>query len=156
MLSKEGAIRLAEKQNQEQQIQSSEVEDAGSNFIVKTLTQLFKTRHTKNKPKVYFLSLVATDAGERKGKGHPTKEHYLFDVASQLELEGYDVTFMSAQDLEKKFYHENPIRRLVQKRLNIYQLVQYLIEQNPGCSYFLDEVPFISNENGKNPIDFLN
>ena len=91
---------MAEKKEQEQQNQSTAVDDSATRTIVSTFTKLFKTRHTKNKSKVYFLSLVATDAGERKGKGHPTKEHYLFDVASQLELEGYDVTFMSAQDLE--------------------------------------------------------
>ena len=47
---------------------------------------------TKNlKPKAFFLSLVASTP-----KGIPTKEHYLYDVATEMELQGIQVKFLSS------------------------------------------------------------
>ena len=106
--------------------------------------------------------------------GLPTKEHFLFDVESELELQGHGVTFMSSQDLEEfhringgeicdcrncKGYEgedsdssdsdsdENDDQEC--KRLDVYSLVVYLMRKNRGSSFFIDELPFIPNKQGK-------
>ena len=85
----------------------------------------------------------------------------MFDVESELELQGHGVTFMSSQDLEEfhcinsgeicdckscKGYKGNDQEC---KRLDVYSLVVYLMRKNRGSSFFIDEVPFIPNKQGK-------
>ena len=93
------------------------------------------------------MSLVAATE-----EGFPTKEDYLFDVASRLEMRGYKVRFLSTQDLhncEKDFIKNYPIRQSVRQSqgFNIYQLLLFLLEDNPNSSFFIDELPFITDGN---------
>ena len=96
------------------------------------------------KPKAFFLSLVASTP-----EGIPTKEHYLYDVATEMELQGFQVKFLSSQDL-KEFYdnhkEESSEAISVDEEPDIYQLVLFFIEKNPGGSFFMDEVPFIASD----------
>lgn len=100
--------------------------------------------------KVYYLSLVATDAGS-EGRGIPRKVPYWFDVKSEMELEDYGVNFLSAQDLQEFYYEreswkENEEPRNYTDGVNIYTLVQYFIlhnSYNTNDVYILDEVPFL-------------
>ena len=134
LLSKEGAIRLAEKGKQGNQQQHPQQQQA---------------------KKVFYLSLVATNKS-----GFPTREHYLFDIASQLDFKGYDVTFMSAQDLVEMFCQNMSTEQIYEpvqhqdieetcfenmSTGHIYGLVQQLVNKYPDSSYFLDEVPFIGD-----------
>ena len=116
--------------------------------------ELSKSDPIKNKDKkVFFVSLVASE--RVKGihyKGFPTKEHFLFDVASELELSGYGVIFMSCQDLEQ-YYHDQEGKGSTS--LPIYDLVQYLIQNNHGSSFFLDEVPFFPRWTSKYPVIYF-
>ena len=103
------------------------------------------------------MSLVAATE-----EGFPTKEDYLFDVASRLEMRGYKVRFLSTQDLhdlQNDFIKSNPDREPGSESgsesepgsgiesetgsFDIYRLLQFLVEDNPNSSFFIDELPFI-------------
>ena len=77
----------------------------------------------------------------------PDDVPYFFDVKSELELSNYDITFLSAQDLQLFAAKKLKIGKYPYlTSLNIYQLVLYFISQssNPKNDiYVLDEVPFI-------------
>ena len=102
-----------------------------------------------NNPRIYYISLVATNPET----GFPEKENYLFDVASELELQGCGVTFMSTQDLQW-VKQEKRGNKLVPSK--IYGLVLSFIQANPGSSFFLDEIPMLQKKDnfgiGKNAL----
>ena len=50
-------------------------------------------------PKVYYISLLATDAQNTRARGVPEKAFYLFDIKCEMELKAYGIRFISAQDL---------------------------------------------------------
>ena len=50
-------------------------------------------------PKVYYISLLATDAQNTRARGVPEKAYYLFDIKCEMELKAYGIRFISAQDL---------------------------------------------------------
>ena len=97
------------------------------------------------RPMAYFISLVATTI-----KGFPAKEHYLYDVATEMELQGFRVKFLSANDI-KEFYkkhHPNFNEEKIDRyeavhEVNIYDMAYFFILMHQGSSFFLDEVPFI-------------
>ena len=93
-------------------------------------------------PTVYFLSLVATDANDRMGKGMPRKAYYFFDVKSEMELQALGVKFLSAQDLAL-FYETNKSQEDSEVRPNIYQLVVFFLAHHPNDIYFVDEAPVL-------------
>ena len=100
-----------------------------------------------NPGSTFFISLVATTP-----TGFPTKEDYLFDVASRLEMIEYDVEFLSTQDLhsrENVFIKNHPFRQSERhsEGFDIYQLLLFLLEDNPNSSFFIDELPFIKKGN---------
>ena len=95
---------------------------------------------TKDTAQAFYISLLATNE-----KGGTEKEHFLFDVASSLELCGYNVHFKSTKDLEI-FFNSN---KDASSSLNTYELALNFIRQHPGSSFFLDEVPFIKVGYGK-------
>ena len=103
-------------------------------------------------PNVNFLCLVATDANDKKSigaaKGIPRKCRYFFDVRSEMELENYNVRFLSAQDLEE-FYIEKQLSLGVELEgttPNIYQLAVFFIAHHPNDYHFLDEVPLLKGK----------
>ena len=117
--------------------------------------QLRKELQTSQRiSKVYYISLVATDAGS-EGRGIPRNVPYWFDVKSEMELEDYGVNFLSAQDLQEFYYEreswkENEKPRNYTDGVNIYTLVQYFIlhnSYNTNDVYILDEVPFLKGIN---------
>ena len=93
----------------------------------------------KDTAEVFYISLLAS----KKEKGLPEKEHFLFDVASSLELSGYNVQFVSTHELKQFFIAENG--EPASRGINTYQLTTHFIQRHPGGSFFLDEVPFLSN-----------
>ena len=95
-----------------------------------------------NKPTAYFISLVATSV-----KGIPEKEHYLYDIATEMELQGFRVKFMSAKEL-KDFYREHHTG-FDEKKISIYDMALFFIQKHKGSSFFFDEVPFIADYRGK-------
>ena len=98
------------------------------------------------KSKIYFLSLVGTNANEHNGKGLPRSALYFYDVKSGMELRKHGIHFLSAQDL--KCFHDEQKKKIgsndvEDNQLNVYQLVHYFMEHRPDAYYFLDEVPLI-------------
>ena len=135
-MSKETAIRLA-KRIKRKLNDDTEYEEG----LPKKLR--YRTKRTK----VYYFSLLATDARSTWGKVMPDDVPYFFDVKSELELSNYDITFLSAHDLQLFAAKKLKIGKYPYlTSLNIYQLVIYFISQssNPNNDiYILDEVPFI-------------
>ena len=104
-----------------------------------------QTEAKKMKPNVYFLSLVATDANERNGRGVPRKAHYFFDVRSEMELAKYGVKFLSSQDLAS-FHDQNNSQDQYENPPNIYQLVVFFMAHHPTDFYFIDEAPLLKGK----------
>ena len=94
-----------------------------------------------DRPNAYLLSLLATSLA-----GYPEKEHFLYDVATELELKGFKVKFLSAKDI-KEFYKEHH-PNYDEVKIDIYEMTRFFIAMHKGSSFFLDEVPFIGNEYG--------
>ena len=102
---------------------------------------IFLSDKKKKEKKVFFLSLAAFE----KTSGRPSKELSLFDVFTEVELEEYEIEFMSCQDLEE-YYHEWEGDKT--RSPDIYELAKYVMTKNPGSHFFLDEVPFLPDSYG--------
>ena len=94
----------------------------------------------------FFISLVATNKW-----GFPELEHYLYDIATDMELQGFRIIFLSAKDIEDFYvrYHPN----FIEGTVDIYEMTLFFIEMHEGSSFFLDEVPLISNHPGEFHLD---
>ena len=88
-----------------------------------------------NRPNAYLLSLLATSI-----KGYPEKEHFLYDVATELELNGFRVKFLSAKDIKEFYKKHHP--DYDEEEIDIYEMTRFFIAMHKGSSFFLDEVPF--------------
>ena len=108
------------------------------------------TQHTRQI--IYFISLVGTDANDRRGKGIPRKVVSIFDVKSEIEFEDINgVIFLSAQDL-LEYYNE--VTGKDGSHLNIYQLIIFFIERHRDDRFMLDEVPLIKDGKQNNEFQF--
>ena len=101
-----------------------------------------------NTPTAYFISLVATNI-----TGFPEKEHYLYDIATEMELQGFQVKFLSSKDIKEFYRKHHP--SFNEKKVNIYDMVHFFIQMHPGSSFFIDEVSFIFEDGGKIIIDIV-
>ena len=88
------------------------------------------------KPIVYFMSLVRLYVD-----WFPDKGNNPYDDATELELKGFDVEFMSAQNLQA-FYNDNSEDS---GKMIIYQLVLFFVQSNKLLSFFEDEFSFIGD-----------
>ena len=98
------------------------------------------------KPNAYFISLVATSV-----KGIPEKENYLYDIATEMELQGFQIHFLSSNDLQEFYRRFHP--GFDAKEVNVYEIAHFFIKMHHGSSFFLDEVPFISTPDEDSNID---
>ena len=94
------------------------------------------------KPNAFFICLVATNL-----RGLPEKEHYLYDVATEMELQGFKVKFLSAKDIKMFYQRHHP--NFDEEKIDIYEMARFFIEMHKGSSFFLDEVPIITYGLGK-------
>ena len=136
------------------QISTNTTADQHGDQNTKNLSKMNKTHSfIPRKMKVYFICLVASSL-----EGLPEKEHYLYDVASEVDLQEFDVEFMSAQDLQA-FYevHSNASDRMSTyksddyifgDKIYIYELALFFVKRNKESSFFVDEVPFIGKTDG--------
>ena len=92
------------------------------------------------RPYAYLLSLLATSF-----LGFPHKEHFLYDVATELELQGFQVKFLSAKDIKEFYKKHHP--DYDEERVDIYEMTRFFIAMHKGSSFFLDEVPFTKARN---------
>ena len=88
-----------------------------------------------NRPYAYLLSLLATSF-----LGFPENEHFLYDVATELELKGFRVKFLSAKDIKEFYKRHHP--GYDEEKIDIYEMTKFFIAMHKGSSFFLDEVPF--------------
>ena len=95
-----------------------------------------------DKPNAYFISLVATSS-----KGLPEKENFLYDVATEMELQGFRVRFLSSNDIKKFYEKHHP--GFEEEKVDIYKMTNFFIKMHPGSSFFLDELPFITSDESK-------
>ena len=88
-----------------------------------------------NRPYAYMMSLLATSV-----EGFPEREHFLYDVATEMELNGFRVKFLSAKDIKEFYKKHHP--GYDEKKITIYEMTRFFIAMHKGSSFFLDEVPF--------------
>ena len=74
--------------------------------------------------------------------GFPEREHYLYDIATEKEFQGFRVAFLSSKEIQDFYRKHHP--DFDEKKVTIYEMTQFFIQMNKGASFFLDEVPFIS------------
>ena len=88
---------------------------------------------------VYFLSLAASNK-----YGVPEKHRAIFDILSEeYDFQDTKVNFVDAQQL-RSFYKENNSSGGNQTEVDVLTLTEFFIEQNPDCSFILDEVPVLA------------
>ena len=102
-----------------------------------TLKSLEENTGEDDKPYVYFISLVATNL-----LGFPEREYYLYDIATEMEFQGFRLKFLSTKEIKDFYRKHHP--DFDEKKVTIYEMTQFFIQMNKGSSFFLDEVPFIS------------
>ena len=76
-------------------------------------------------------------------QGFPKKELFLYDVATEMELQGLKVKFLSAKDIKEYFqkYHPN----FDEEKVDIYKMTLFFIKMHKGSSFFFDEVSFFEH-----------
>ena len=109
-------------------------------FLDEDTTSLDEDSADDKKPTAYFISLVATSL-----RGIPAKEHYLYDIATEMELQGFRVKFLSSKELKEFYLKHHP--GFDEKKVNIYDIALFLLQKHKGSSFFFDEVPFIAIRN---------
>ena len=100
---------------------------------------------------VFFISLVGVDT-----KGFVNNHEHIFDIyTKEYDFHGCNgnVKVISAQDL-KNFYAKHPkldtfknyFRRKVQKKkVYIYTMAEFFVEQHSNGQFVVDECPFRPN-----------
>ena len=86
-------------------------------------------------PMAFFISLVATSI-----KGFPEIEHYLYDIATEMELQGFWVQFVSTKDLIEFYRKYHP--DYDEQNVDVFEMAHFFIKKHQGSSFFLDEVSF--------------
>ena len=81
-----------------------------------------------NKLNVYFISLVASC-----NKGFPVREHYLYDVATEMEFQGFRVKFVSVKEIKNFYRKHHP--NFDEDKVTIYEMTQFFIQMNKGSSF---------------------
>ena len=58
-----------------------------------------------------------------------------------MELRGFRIKFLSAKQIAENYrkHHSD----FDDERVNIYEMCRFFFQMHKGCSFFLDEVPFI-------------
>ena len=88
-----------------------------------------------SKKLVFYIVLTAADE-----KGKPRNEYFTFDIASKMDLKDTNVKVLDSHDLLEMYSTKHGIEAA--KDADVYDLVEDLIDENIGGSYFVDECPF--------------
>ena len=75
----------------------------------------------------------------------------MYDVATEIELQSFSIKFLSLRDIKEFYLNHNS--DFDADKADIYQMTHFFIHKHKGSSFFLDEVPFISNENSYHDCD---
>ena len=109
------------------------------NHLGEESNSLEENTEEDNKQNVFFISLVATSL-----LGFPEQEHYLYDIATEMEFQGFRVKFLSVKEIKDFYRKHHP--DFDEMKVTIYEMTLFFIQMNKGSSFFLDEVPFFSIE----------
>ena len=108
----------------------------------KTLLLKAKAREVAQDPlkTVYYISLASINLTQVP----PTGVHTLpavFDIATELQFRGTNVSFLSALDLKK--LHQTETGTVEE---NVFSLVTWFVKREPLACYFIDEYAYFSVE----------
>ena len=70
----------------------------------------------------------------------------MYDIATEMELQGFRVKFLSTKDLKEFYLKHHP--DYDEENVKIYEMTKFFIRMHQGSSFFLDEVPFIGKSIG--------
>ena len=82
-------------------------------------------------------------------QGFPEKAHYLYDVATEMELQGFRVKFLSVKDIQEFYREHHPDFK--DKEVDIYEMTLFFVGMHKRSSFFFDEVPLIADKEGALP-----
>ena len=85
--------------------------------------------------------------------GFPEEEHFLYDVATEMELFGFRVKFLSAKEIKEFYQKHHP--DFDETKVDIYEMTHFFIIMHKGSSFCLDEVPFLAITNSKSYLYLL-
>ena len=93
---------------------------------------------------VFFISLVGVDPW-----GFVDKHEHIFDIyTKQYDFHACNVKVISAQDLNKfyaKHHKLETIRNFFRrKKIDVYKLAEFFVEQHSNGHFVVDECPFES------------
>ena len=105
-------------------------------------------RDIKPSRKMFYISLLASDANEPSGKGYPRGDHYVYDVKARLLMQQYGIQFLTTRDL-KEYYkdrsskYDMPEDSLGSTGIAVYRLAQKFISDHQTDCFFIANVPLI-------------
>ena len=68
----------------------------------------------------------------------------MYDIATEMELHGVRVKFLSAKDIQ--VYYRKHHRDFNAAEIDIYEMTLFFVEMHKRSSFFFDEVPFIGGK----------
>ena len=108
-------------------------------IFLESSTQTANKVDDAKRPRAFFVCLVGTNFN-----GLPEKENYLYDVATEMELQGFQVNFLSAKDIQEFYRKHHP--DFNEAEVDIYEMTLFFVEMHKRSSFFFDEVPFIKGK----------
>ena len=79
-------------------------------------------------------------------RGEVDDDEHIFDVLTKdYDFIDTDVKVLSAQDL-LKFYNNNQDTKLLTQHVDIYNLVQFFMKNNPDGHFIIDECPVLKQK----------
>ena len=91
------------------------------------------------KRSVFFISMVASNRF-----GQRINEYFTFDIATKLEFENTNVVVLDCHDL-LSFYIDKK-KGSLPKHFDVYDMVEELIDSFPDGFHFVDECPFLTED----------
>ena len=68
----------------------------------------------------------------------------MYDVATEMELHGFRVKFLSAKDIQEFYRKHHP--NFKEEEVDIYEMTLFFVAMHRRSSFFFDEVFFIKGE----------
>ena len=88
-------------------------------------------------------------------KGFVEEHEHIFDIyTKEYDFFGSNVKVISAQDLRDFYKKHHKIQTFSnsfpRKKVDIYTMTKFFVEQHSNGHFVVDECPFTENEHGKN------
>ena len=77
----------------------------------------------------------------------------MYDIATEMELQGIQVKFLSSKDIQEFYRKHHPDYN--ERKVDIYEMTLFFVAMHRKSSFFFDEVPFVLGHGGKIKYDII-